>query len=109
MIKQKLVYVKEKSFRAQLAKMKLGKGGVALVMRKTIYLYGVTKDQFLSDEKWVCHELQHIKQYEQEGVLKFLIKYFIYWLRYGYYNIPYEKEARANELNQALLKEYLIH
>lgn len=105
----KVVYIKEKSFRAKLALAKLGKGGVAMVMRRTIYLYGVSKEKFLSDKRWLCHELQHVKQYEQQGVLLFLFKYFFYWMRYGYYNIPFEKEARENEDNVSLLKEYMIH
>ncbi len=107
--KPKVVYVKEKSFRARIALFKMGKGSVAMVMRRTIYIYGVNKEKFLENEDWLCHELQHVKQYEREGTVKFLCKYIWYWMRYGYYNMPYEKEARANEKNRALLAEYMIH
>ena len=43
------------------------------------------------------HELKHIEQMEREGILKFLIKYNYYWIKYGYKYNPYEIEARKAE------------
>lgn len=46
------------------------------------------------DPKLLKHELTHLAQIRQDGKLKFAAKY-LYWLcRYGYWNNPYEVEAR---------------
>jgi hypothetical protein len=50
----------------------------------------------------------HIKQYQREGIFKFICKYLWQWMRVGYYNISYEKEARENEHNLDLLQEFEI-
>jgi hypothetical protein len=43
------------------------------------------------------HERKHLEQIECDGRLKFSIRY-LYWLaRHGYWNNPYEIEARAAE------------
>lgn len=43
------------------------------------------------------HETKHLEQIERDGRLLFSIRY-LYWLaRYGYWNNPYEVEARAAE------------
>lgn len=44
------------------------------------------------------HERKHLEQIERDGRLLFSIRY-LYWLaRHGYWNNPYEIEARAAEL-----------
>jgi hypothetical protein len=90
-------YIKENSFLAKIAAKKLRAESVAMVLGKTIYLYGTTKENFLKDEKWIKHELCHIKQYEEHGIILFLIKYLWESLKVGYYNNKYEIEARAAE------------
>lgn len=40
------------------------------------------------------HEMEHIEQVKRDGRIKFCIRYLYYNLRYGYFNNPYEKEAR---------------
>jgi hypothetical protein len=60
-------------------------------------LHGCTKEHFLQDKRWVKHELCHIKQYEENGTILFLIKYLWESLKKGYYNNKYEVEAREAE------------
>lgn len=43
------------------------------------------------------HEHEHEFQMAREGKLKFLLKYFYYQLRFGYWDNPYEVEARRVE------------
>ena len=43
------------------------------------------------------HELKHIEQMEQEGKFIFSVKYLYYNYKVGYFNNPYEIEARAAE------------
>ena len=59
----------------------------------TIYLH----PDHLGDKPLIRHELKHIEQIEAEGRLKFGIKYLYYTIKYGYWNNPYEVEARAAE------------
>ena len=50
-----------------------------------------------NNERLLRHESKHLEQIERDGRLLFAIKY-LYWLcRYGYWNNPYEVEARAAE------------
>ena len=108
-MKQKItVHIKENSWFAIAAAKKMKAQHLAIVYNRTIHLFNTPKQLFLNDVAWVCHELQHVKQYQQQGSFIFLIKYIWYWARVGYYNIPYEIEARANENNLKLLDEYNI-
>lgn len=104
----KKVYVKSDSLLAKWASKKLKSQKCALVIRRTIYLHGITYNEFIKNEQWLCHELFHVYQYQREGVIRFLIKYFYYTLRYGYYNNPLEKEARTQEQNKDILSKYEI-
>lgn len=45
------------------------------------------------------HELKHAEQIERDGRLVFAVKYLWWLARYGYWNNPYEVEARAAEHN----------
>ncbi|MCF3111013.1 DUF4157 domain-containing protein [Niabella sp. CC-SYL272] len=98
--------IKENSFIARLGARKLKTGNIAMVIGHTIHLYGVTQAVFLADERWVRHELKHIEQYQRYGVLKFLFKYFVQSVKYGYYNCPLEKEARAAEHDATILARF---
>ena len=51
-----------------------------------------------SDQRLLRHERCHLEQIEREGRLLFSIKYWWWLCRYGYWNNPYEIEARAAEL-----------
>ena len=70
---------------------------VAMVLGRTIHLWGTTKENFLADKRWVKHELCHVKQFATHGYFLFIIKYLWEYLRVGYYNNKYEVEAREAE------------
>lgn len=91
------IKIKERSLLARIAAAKLGEKCIAVVMGKTIHLYGISKDEFLKKERWLRHELVHVKQFEQYGYITFLVKYLAESIRKGYYNNKYEVEARAAE------------
>ncbi len=90
-------YIKENALLAKIAAKKLGANSVAMVLGKTIYLHGSTKEQFLADERWLKHELCHIQQYKENGTVLFLIKYLWESLRKGYYQNKFEVAAREAE------------
>lgn len=46
----------------------------------------------------LAHEKKHIEQMKREGKVKYLIKYHYYWIKSGYWNNPYEIEARQAEV-----------
>lgn len=90
-------YIQENSWLAKLAAKTLNADSVAMVLGKTIHLYGSTKEKFLADDRWVKHELCHLKQFAANGFVMFTLKYLWESLRVGYYNNKYEIEARAAE------------
>ncbi len=87
-------FIKENSWIAKLAAIKLRSNRVAIVIGKTIHLHNTTKQEFLKDEKWVKHELCHVKQFQQNGYLFFIVKYLWESIKHGYFNNKYEVEAR---------------
>ena len=89
--------IKENSWIAKLAAKKLRSQRVAIVIGKTIHLYNTPKEDFLLDEKWVKHELCHVKQFQQNGYLFFIAKYLWESIKHGYRNNKYEIEARKAE------------
>jgi hypothetical protein len=89
--------IKENSWLARLAAIKLGTKSVAMVLGKTIHLHNTTKAGFLQDERWLKHELCHIKQFKEHGYFLFVVKYLWESLRKGYYNNRFEVEARKAE------------
>ena len=89
--------IKENSWQAKIAARKMRAYSVAMVLGKTIHLHNITTKQFLSDEKLLKHELCHVRQYQQHGYLRFIVKYLWQSLRKGYYNNKFELEARAAE------------
>ena len=89
--------IKENSWLAKIASLKLGTKSVAMVLGKTIHLHNTTSESFLKDEKWVKHELCHVQQYDRYGFFNFLVRYLWESMRKGYYNNKYEVEARKAE------------
>lgn len=87
-------FIRENSSLAFLAGKVLRVKSAAVVLRKTIYLYGVSKESFLADNRWQKHELCHVKQFQQYGFLRFLFLYIMETARKGYYNNRFEVEAR---------------
>lgn len=103
-----IVYIKENSWLAKISAKKLGSKKVAVVFRKTIHLCNTSREEFLKDEKWVCHELAHIQQYEKYGFLKFVFLYTIESIRKGYRNNRYELEAKGKERYPEIMLNYVI-
>lgn len=60
----------------------------------TIYLH----PDHLGDEPLIRHELKHIEQIQRDGKIVFTLKYLFWTVKYGYYNNPYEVEAREAEV-----------
>jgi hypothetical protein len=89
--------IKEQSWLASLAAWKLGARSVAIVFGNTIHLCNTSRTEFLMNESWLKHELCHIRQYRQYGLLNFLLRYLWESLKKGYYQNKYEAEARAAE------------
>lgn len=89
--------IKENSLAARIAAWKLNASSVAIVFGSTIHLWNCSKQEFLQNEKWVKHELCHIRQYQQHGYWSFILKYLWESLQKGYYNNRFEVEAREAE------------
>ena len=89
--------IKEQSWIAKIAAKKIRSKNVAIVIGGTIHLYNVSKEQFLQNEKWVKHEVCHLKQFQKHGYVTFILKYLWESMRHGYYHNKYEKEARKAE------------
>ena len=89
--------IKENSWFARLAAKKVHAGNVAIVIGRSIHLYNVTKQEFLKNDKWLKHELCHIKQFQQHGFINFIAKYLWESINKGYFNNKYEVEARRAE------------
>jgi len=82
-------------------KIKTAKGLVLLYLKATgfkgwtsfwdtIYLYpGYENNQCI-----IRHEQEHLRQIKEEGKLKFSVKYLWFLAKYGYYDNPYEVQAR---------------
>lgn len=72
----------------------VGAGMVQPFKRKIIWLY---RDGHIPSDFIMKHEERHLAQIEENGVVKFVLLYLIYLLRYGYYNNPFEVDARSVE------------
>jgi hypothetical protein len=101
-VKAKQVTIKENSWLAKLAAIKLGEKKMAMVLGRTIHLHNTTAQEFLQDEKWLKHELKHIEQYRRHGVVGFLSRYLLESVKKGYHHNKFEKEARACECEESL-------
>lgn len=84
-----------------MARLKLGQPNVAMVLGKSIHLSGVTRAEFLREPSWVAHEMCHIRQVQERGLLRFLWEYLIESARVGYYANRFEVEAREAGLRDA--------
>ena len=91
-------HIKVNSWFAKLAAKKMKAYQLAIVMGNTIHLFNCSKEDFLKNERWLKHELCHVRQFKEHGYYLFIIKYLWEWMRKGYYNNKYEVEARAAEL-----------
>jgi hypothetical protein len=90
-------FIKENSWIAKFAAIKLQSQQAAIVIGKTIHLYNTSEKQFLLNERWLKHELCHVKQFQENGYLIFIAKYLWESIKHGYRNNKYEVEARDAE------------
>ena len=74
---------------------------MAAVFGNTIHLWNVKRDVFLQSTSWVLHEVEHVRQFNRYGFLRFAVLYLIEYARKGYYNNRFEIEARAAEASLA--------
>ncbi|MCH5600355.1 DUF4157 domain-containing protein [Niabella ginsengisoli] len=95
--------IKENSFIAKVAARKLRSRNVAIVFGNRIHLYGVSKEKFLSNQKWLRHELKHVEQYHRLGFLGFIFRYIWQTMRVGYYRCRLECEAREAENDKQII------
>lgn len=91
------VRIRENSWLARLAAKKLGVPAVALTIGKTIHLHKTSKQHFLSNQRWVRHEMAHVVQFRKYGFWKFIYLYLAETLKKGYYHNKYEIQARQAE------------
>ncbi len=72
----------------------LGDGTAGLTLGHGIYIQSSEE----GDRRLLAHELRHVVQYEQhDGIPGFLAVYIRQILEHGYYNAPYEVDARRAE------------
>jgi hypothetical protein len=86
-----------KSYIARLAAWVMRAPSCALVLGRTIHLYGADISELTTNRAWMNHELAHVAQYRRYGFLPFIFRYIWYSIRFGYYQNPLEIEARAAE------------
>lgn len=91
------IRIKENSPMARLAAWKLGSSQVAMVIGETIHLHNTSREEFLSQPRWLRHELEHVRQFRQYGMIRFLAYYLWETVCHGYFNNRFEAEARQAE------------
>jgi hypothetical protein len=97
MVPQLKIKIKERSWFARLAAKNLGSQRMAAVLGRTVHLWNVSREEFLSDPAWVVHELEHVRQFKRYGFLRFSILYLLEYRRHGYEKNRFEVEARIAE------------
>lgn len=88
--------VVENSRIAKIAARIKGEEKYAVTFGKTIFI-NCKKEDFFAESWWVRHELTHVQQYKEYGILRFLQLYLAYSIFHDYYDIPFEKEAISAE------------
>jgi hypothetical protein len=101
-----IIRIKENAIIALLAAIFLQSKTMAVTIGSTINLHGCNKEEFLANNGWLKHELKHVAQYKQLGFSRFLLKYFLQWLQYGYKKSPLEREAVAAESQEIDLHNF---
>lgn len=91
------IEIVENALLARLASLCIKEQSVAMAWGNKILLYGVSKSAFVKNERWVKHELIHVRQFKDHGFLRFLFLYLFETLKHGYHNNKYEVEARNAE------------
>lgn len=99
-----VIIIKEKSVWAKLAAKYMKASTMAIVFGNTIYLYNVSREEFLSNKKWVRHEVTHVLQYQQKGFIRFILSYLMETFNMSYKFNKYEVEARKKESDLYILE-----
>lgn len=94
------VKIKENSLFARVAAKQLRCKTVAAVLGRTIHLWNVSREDFLQKTPWVVHEVEHVRQFQRHGFIRFSALYLIEYTRKGYYNNRFEVEARVAEMGE---------
>ncbi|MEP6700855.1 MAG: DUF4157 domain-containing protein [Bacteroidota bacterium] len=102
------VRIKENSWVAKMAAAKIKADNMAIVFGNTIFLHNISRSAFLQDSDWVCHELKHVQQYQENGFLGFIAKYLFDSVKNGYYENKFEVEARESEKDNSLTNGVLF-
>jgi len=98
------VRIKEKSLLARIAAYNLKSERMAIVIGNTIRLHNTTKEDFLSNVKWVRHEIAHVKQFQEKGTVRFILSYLLETFNLGYEFNRYELEAIKRERDHQILE-----
>ena len=99
------VKIKEQSLFARIAARQLKCKTVAAVFGRTIHLWNVSREDFLQKTPWVIHEVEHVKQFQRYGFMRFSVLYLFEYTRNGYYNNRFEVEARVAEMGNGTLDD----
>lgn len=91
------VRIRENSWLARIAALKLGVDSVALTLGNTIHLYRASREELIENNRWLKHELAHVEQFRKYGFLKFIAMYLVETIRNGYRQNKYEIQAREAE------------
>jgi hypothetical protein len=102
-------YIKEKSWMARIAALKLRQDKMAMVIGSTILLHNTTEAELINNKPWLRHELAHVRQFKQYGTFRFLVLYLLESIKHGYHNNKFEREARASENDETLDKHLILH
>jgi hypothetical protein len=94
--------IRENSFWARLAARRLKSEKMAMVLGKTIHLHNTSIAELQSNRRWLRHELAHVRQFRELGILRFLWCYSLEAFKNGYYLNSFEVEARAAESDESL-------
>ena len=71
--------------------------GYGLTLYKLVLVRKSTKSLAYT----IAHEAEHVRQWTEEGLFKWPLKYFYYLAKYGYRDNPYEVQARKAGANNA--------
>lgn len=77
---------------------------IAITIINTIYSFVEVKEE----TELYSHEYVHYCQIKYFGVIKFYFKYLIFSIQKGYWDNPFEKDARAlQNMSAPLIEEYI--
>ncbi|HMZ45841.1 MAG TPA: DUF4157 domain-containing protein [Chitinophagaceae bacterium] len=99
-----VVKIKEKSLWAKMAAYNMKASQMAIVFGNTIHLHNVTREEFLSNRRWLRHEVAHVRQYQQKGFIRFILSYLFETFNMSYEFNKYEVEARKKETDLKVLE-----